>query len=385
MKLRDKPPLHLTYCMNVHAGDSWAEIASAIRTHAPAVRRRAAPETPFGLGLRLSHAASLDLERDPAALRAFQAFLEAHSLYVFTVNGFPYGRFHDGPVKDSVYSPDWRDPARRDYTLRLAHLLARLLDPGVPGSISTVPGSYRAWIQTDDDRSLVGRRLADTAAHLARLRDETGADICLALEPEPDCLLESTDDAVRFFEDHLLRDAGAAEADIRRHVGVCLDACHMAVNFEDPEQSLRTLTARGIRVAKVHLSAALIADGRPAALERLKAFCDPVYLHQVKIRSASGAVRSHPDLEPALRAEPADGDEWRIHFHVPLYFDGDGGLTSTNGLLTPSFFKAVTECRVPHLEIETYTFDVLPPDLRRLDVVESTAREYQWVLDRLPR
>ncbi len=34
---------------------------------------------------------------------------------------------------------------------------------------------------------------------------------------------------------------------------------------------------------------------------------------------------------------------------------------------------------VPHLEIETYTWDVLPAELKA-SAVESIAREYEWAL-----
>ena len=88
------------------------------------------------------------------------------------------------------------------------------------------------------------------------------------------------------------------------------------------------------------------------------------------------------DLEEALEAGgPAQaGEEWRVHFHVPLYFEGSDGIESTARELTTEFFRLVNEMEIPHLEIETYTFDVLPAAIRSAGVVKSVSREYAWVL-----
>ncbi len=164
---------------------------------------------------------------------------------------------------------------------------------------------------------------------------------------------------------------------------MCFDASHLAVEFEDLGRTLTRLREGDVRVGKVHLSAALRAEPTSAAIERLGEFCDPVYLHQVKARSADGAIRSFPDLPAALAAGSDADEEWRIHFHVPLFFGQFGALRSTSSLFTDDFIAAVTGGATEHLEIETYTFDVLPPDLRAADVTDSIAREYEWVLDRM--
>jgi sugar phosphate isomerase/epimerase len=388
MRLPGHPSTHLTYCLNVHPGESWEENFAAIRTKALGIRRRISPDKPFGLGLRLGNAASLSLSA-PETLQAFKRFLSDHDLYVFTVNGFPYGAFHDTRVKEQVYQPDWRTPERVAYTKRLATILAELLPEGVAGSISTVPCSYKAWIRTGADKRQMAENLTTVAQHLAGILDKTGKRIHLGLEPEPDCYLETTGDVVSFFEDYLL--GGASEGVIRRHLGICLDTCHLAIQFEELAESLYTLRAKEILLSKIQLSAAPVVTcnagtSNAGMLSALKGFCDPVYLHQVKVRSAAGAVVSCPDLPEALARHKATGrleGEWRIHFHIPLYFSATDVIRSTSAELTPAFFRAVRECGTEHLEIETYTFDVLPAEMQALGIEASIASEYQWILTRV--
>ena len=384
MKIQDHPPLHLTYCLNVHPGESWAENFAAIREKALKVRDRLAPEGPFGLGLRLSCEAAKTLSQTEK-LAELRRFLDEQGLYVFTINGFPYGQFHGAAVKESVYRPDWRRRQRRDYTILLADILAELLPAGVAGSISTVPGSYKQWLRGDDDVAAMVANLTDVAAHLAERHERTGRLIRLALEPEPDCCIETTAEAIEFFAGPLAAGAQNREV-IRRHLGVCFDTAHMAVEFEDLGESLRRLREAEVPVVKIQLSSALRVAGGARPGEALRGFCDEVYLHQVKVRGGDGRLRSYADLPQAIEAEPGSRhDEWRIHFHVPLFFDGTDPLGSTNCLLDSRFVEAVTQGASEHLEIETYTFDVLPPAIRARDVTESVAREYQWVLERLGR
>ncbi len=387
--------LHLVYCLNVHRGETWAENLGAIRDKALAVRRAVAPEQPFGLGLRLSNRAALDLA-SPESRREAAAFMAAENLYAFTINGFPYGQFHATRVKEGVYQPDWRTEERLDYTNLLADILADFLPGGMAGSISTVPCSFKGWI-SDADAAIMARRLAECAAHLAGIREKTGKEIQLGLEPEPECYLETTAETVAFFNDVLLRDGAhhlvarhgwsreAAEGAIRRHVGVCVDTCHTAIQFEDIPQALRRYEGEGIHVSKLQLSAALRVLPGAESLSALGPFCEPVYLHQVKARRRAGGILSWPDLPEALREAPRheDIEEMRVHFHVPLFFERDGVLQSTAPLLNEAFFQEVRRGRTAHLEIETYTFDVLPPELRGGDIVQSIAREYEWVLSRL--
>jgi sugar phosphate isomerase/epimerase len=396
MHIRNQPPLHLTYCLNVHPGETWAENLAAIRTDALAVRDRVSPGQPFGLGLRLSRTA-VETLRQPEPLDAFKRTLADNGLYAFTINGFPYGTFHGKPVKAEVYRPDWTTPERRDYTVMLAQVLAALLPEGMDGSISTEPLTYKPWLAPGKGLDTIAVNLADTVAELHRLREQTGKEIHLGLEPEPDCALETTDEVVAFFEGPL---AGAgvlhlaaalscsrneAERILRRHLGVCFDTCHLALQFEPLAASLNRLVRHGIRISKVQLSSALEAHPTEAARKQLANFSDPVYLHQVKaLNTASGTLYGIADLPEALASSPAAANTlWRVHFHVPLYFEGSGQLHSTARALDADFWQQIVRLPISHLEIETYTFHVLPPAMRAGGVAHSIAREFDWVLPRV--
>ena len=397
MILQHQPPLHLTYCLNIHPGETWAENLAAIREKAVRVKQFVSPDRWFGLGLRLSAQAAADLAAD-ATLRseALDVFAE-HELYPFSVNAFPYGQFHAGPVKENVYAPDWRSAARREYTMQVADILAGWLPEGVDGSISTVPGSFKEWITSADDAVAMAKNLGAVAAYLAALHEDSGREIHLGLEPEPSCFLETTAETVAFFRDVLwtrgadavrkIRGCDASEADtiLRKHIGVCFDTCHVALQFEDPLEALRTYRAEGIRISKVQLSAALMTRGGDGGWSALLPYAEGVYLHQVKTRAPDGTICSWVDLPQALADDiHMDGtEEVRVHFHVPLFFQGNGPLASTVSTLTPDFFRELRRGATSHVEIETYTFDVLPAEIRPPDAVRSVAREFAWVEEHL--
>ena len=388
---------HLTYCLNVHPGEEWDACLGAIRTHALAVRDRVAPDKPFGLGLRLSAIAADELAQ-PARLDEFKRLLADNGLYVFTVNGFPYGHFHGTAVKDAAYSPDWTSRHRMEYTRTLASVLAGLLPAGMTGSISTVPLTYRPWARGDDAVAGMVAHLAQCAAHLAELARD-GRQIVLSLEPEPDCLLETTDDVLAFFQrwdglavKEIQRQLGGVGDDAmavwRRHVGVCLDAAHSAVQFEQPIDALNRLCAAGIRVGKIQFSAGLESRLEPEALRRLSTFAESTYLHQTRVRHADGAVEKFPDLGAFLDSckSPAGNRQSavaRVHFHVPLFWRGDSMLGSTADDLRGRFAAAIRRGACEHLEIETYTWNVMPEALRPGDIDDAIAREFQWVLELL--
>jgi hypothetical protein len=401
VKLASTPATHLTYCTNIHPGESLAEVRAVLGTLVPEVKRRVAPGRPFGVGLRLAAAATRELEA-PEALEQMRELLERSGLYVFTLNGFPYGAFHRARVKESVYLPDWLEDERVRYTVSLARVLAALLPPGVPGSISTVPGCFAPRAAGPGASRKLALNVVRAAAELVRLERETGKVIALALEPEPACFLETTPQAVRFFTEDVFGEAArsllaeltgmsgaAAEMALRRHVGVCLDACHGSVEFERPVDALRTLRGAGIAVPKIQISCGLRLSAPSAeALAALRAFDDGVYLHQTVVRrrakSGGGAelVRL-VDLPAALAiAETLGADsEWRVHFHVPV-FEARLGLFSSTQEDVSTLLREASELS-PHLEVETYTFDVLPAEFRPADVTEAVARELRWTLARL--
>jgi hypothetical protein len=397
MIIQQRPPIHLTYCLNIHPGESWAENLAALQEKTLAIRQAVAPGQWFGVGLRIAQRAAEELTSNPELQAQALEFFSENQLYPFTINGFPYGRFHAGPVKENVYAPDWRSPDRLHYTLQLADLLSGWLPNELDGSISTVPCSFKPWINDSGDLSSIVDNLAAAVAYLAALREDTGRDVHLCLEPEPDCFLETTPETISFFKDALLT-AGTqevarilkcyrsdAETMIRRHLGVCFDTCHLALQEEDLTESLRAYQAEGIRISKIQLSAALRVPSNPDGWAALAPFAEPVYLHQVKGRAVSGALFSWYDLPTALEELPnlPDVQEVRVHFHVPLFFNGNGVLQSTVDALTPSFFQEIRRGACPHLEIETYTFDVLPPELHPGDVTKSVSREFAWTMEHL--
>ncbi|HEU5075307.1 MAG TPA: metabolite traffic protein EboE [Polyangiaceae bacterium] len=388
---------HLTYCTNIHAGEGWLDVFENLRTHLCAVRASIAPELPFGIGLRLSAEAAATL-REPAVLAQLRGFLTEHDLYVFTINGFPYGRFHGEPVKARVYQPDWTRRERGDYTKALIEILATLLPDGVAGSISTVPGGFRSDITAPEQAELIAGQLLEQVAALASVERSSGRHIALALEPEPACFIETTAELVRFFEAHLLSararaglarelaiSGAAAEALIRRHLGICLDACHAAVEFETPAESLAALSAAGIRIAKVQASAGLrIPEVNAQALEALSAYDEMVYLHQVVARTHTGELLRFVDLPEAFQSEQARAaSEWRVHFHVPLYREALGAFSNTQAYLSDLLALQRRAPFTSQIEVETYTWDVLPAEQRSAGLVPSIARELAWVRERL--
>lgn len=394
--------VHLTYCTNIHPGETWDEVAHNVRTYVPEVKARIAPEASFGVGLRLSGQAAGRLAA-PAALDAFREDLDRLGLYVFTVNGFPYGTFHGRPVKEEVYRPDWLEDERLAYADTLATVLAGLMAGRAAGegSVSTVPGCFLGRAASSRDApAAVARNVLRHAAHLWRIREETGLTVGLALEPEPHCLLETTADAAAFFEGHLFAPGAVAafadhtglpparaEEALRRHVGVCLDTCHAAVQFEEPADAVRRLHAAGIRILKVQVSAGLRLQ-RPdaAALLALERFAEPVYLHQVVVRAGDELIR-YLDLPEAIAAARAGrpGDEWRVHFHVPLFQETLGPFQATQPFVAELLQLQARAPVTNHLEVETYTWDVLPEEHRRVPVVDAVARELAWTLGRLGR
>ncbi len=376
----------LAYCTNIHRGETWAETFAGLQTHTLAVRERVAPRQPFAIGLRLSATAARELSDRPNRL-AFQRWLAAQDCYIFTINGFPYGPFHGGQVKEGVYTPDWTTPERLGYTNLLFDLLADLVPPGMAGSISTLPGSFKAFIRRPEQVSAMRDNLWRCVEHIAQVSQASGRQLHLGLEPEPLCLLENTRETVEFFT--ALSQDRPGDDRWERYLGVNYDTCHFAVEFEEPRAALGRLQAAGIKISKIHLSSALKTHPTPAARAALAEFADTVYLHQVVERDRHDQLTYYPDL-PAALATPcpaaglAGGDEWRIHFHIPLHAPVVEPFGSTSDhLLGTLDVLAANPGLCQHLEMETYTWEVLPPEFKSRSVVDQLADEYGWTLARL--
>ena len=381
----------------------------------------------MGIGLRLSRN-SLDTLQQPEVLAEFRSWLAAQNHYIYTINGFPYGTFHGERVKEDVYKPDWTEAARLDYTCRLASLLCELEPPDNYGSISTLPGTYKDWVMPGTEQR-ISDNLIRAVAHCVNLAQNTGVTIALAIEPEPCCMLETVAETVAFFKTHLFADTAiralmaltgmehaAADAAMHRHIGVCYDVCHSAVEFENPAHAIARMQSAGIDIIKIQLSSALeIPQVNEASLRHLARFDEPVYLHQVvekrgdqftrynDVRAAVAACRHRlevrstldPALQMAINASSAPSSQtrfapisepdthWRVHYHVPVFIERTEHFSTTQSTLSQvlQLQKLSGFCR--HLEVETYTWDVLPENYRQEPVSNAIARELSWVCDRL--
>jgi len=381
--------VHLTYCTNIHAGQSWQDIRASLDEYVPAIKSTVAPSQPMGIGLRLSGEAAA-VARQPEALASFRDQLSVLGAYVFTINAFPFGPFHGVRVKEDVYLPDWRDRERVAFTANSAAVLAGILPDGIEGSISTVPGAFKPNGRSSEAVAAMARNLMMAVADLVDLKRRTGKHIALALEPEPCCFLETTDESIAFFEGALLKPetldmlggitgVGRSEAEIllRRHLGICYDVCHGSVEYEDTVAALDRLLAAGIAIPKIQLSAAMRVPAMTKGLiDAVMRYNDGVYLHQSIVRRGDNLSR-HVDLPDAVTAfgeGQADG-EWRIHCHVPVFLADLGEISSTRSDLVATLAALRQRTRSSHLEVETYTWDVLPDDVRTGSKSADIARE----------
>jgi len=381
--------VHLTYCTNIHAGQSWQDIRASLDEYVPAIKSTVAQSQPMGIGLRLSGEAAA-VARQPEALASFRDQLSALGAYVFTINAFPFGPFHGVRVKEDVYLPDWRDRERVAFTANSAAVLAGILPDGIEGSISTVPGAFKPNGRSSEAVAAMARNLMMAVADLVDLKRRTGKHIALALEPEPCCFLETTDESIAFFEGALLKPetldmlggitgVGRSEAEIllRRHLGICYDVCHGSVEYEDTVAALDRLLAAGIAIPKIQLSAAMrIPAMTKDLIDAVMRYNDGVYLHQSIVRSGGNLSRhvDLPDAVTAFGAGQADG-EWRIHCHVPVFLADLGEISSTRSDLVATLAALRQRTRSSHLEVETYTWDVLPDNIRTGSKSADIARE----------
>ena len=375
--------LHLAYCTNIHRGETWAETFESLKNCTLPVRQRVCPNAPYAIGLRLSNRAARELSDRPS-LVAFQRWLAENHCYVFTINGFPFGQFHGTRVKQQVYVPDWTTPERGAYTNLLFDLLAQLLPEGIEGSVSTLPCGFKPLVTTQEEMTIIRGNLWHCVEHIARVSHQTGRTMHLGLEPEPMCVLECSGEVIHLFD--RLRAEHHNDPRLAEHLGVNYDTCHFAVEFEEPQNAVTCLRQHGIKISKIHLSSALKV--RPTAETRraLAAFQDDVYLHQVVVRKADAQRVIYRDLRDALAGDTDESEstEWRIHFHIPLHsppteFFGN----TTDHLIGVLDLLAETPTLCSHLEMETYTWEVLPPELKNRSVVEQLVAEYEWTLARL--
>lgn len=389
---------HLTYCTNIHPGENWKDHFAALKENFPVIKESVSANNPMGIGLRLSNEASLELIKKEN-LAEFKQWLKEQDAYIFTMNGFPYGGFHNTIVKDQVHAPDWTTVERVDYTLRLFHILSALLPDGMDGGVSTSPLSYRLWFKTkeslEDCREAGTKNMIRVIENLIQIHDSTGKVLHLDIEPEPDGVLETGDEFIAWFENPLLRtgvpvikekfkiSAQHAEDLIKEHLRLCYDVCHFAIGYEPHEKIIKEVFKRGIKIGKIQISAALkckMSEGdRESIKQNFENFNEPTYLHQVVAKNISGKLLRYPDLPEALNEiENPLVKEWRAHFHVPIFTKNFDDLFSTQDEIEEVLAIQKEEPFTNHLEVETYTWDVLPAELK-LPMQDSITRELQWV------
>lgn len=395
---------HLTYCTNIHPGESWNETMENLQKYIPRIKSAISPDAPFGIGLRLSNQAAEEL-LNGNQLHLFKKWLLDNDCYIFTLNGFPYGGFHHQVVKDEVHQPDWTTRKRVDYTIILFNILKELLPNKLHGGISTSPASYKYWHNDEESikkvKQTAARHMAEVAAYLVDISRREGKTLHLDIEPEPDGLIENTQEVIDFYTEWLIPEGVAvfknqfnfsgeeAEKYLKEHIRICYDVCHFAIVYEQPEEVFVKLKNEGIKIGKIQISAALKValtndeQQKAAVHNALKDFVESTYLHQVVEKEKSGKLNHYSDLPEALDTIHKDGErEWRTHFHVPVFLGQYGRLASTQEDIL-QILEYVKQNKVSdHLEVETYTWEVLPDDIRQ-ELANSIIRELQWVKGKL--
>ena len=387
---------HLTYCSNIHPGEKWEDHFKSLRDNLPFIKSKLSPDQPFGLGLRVANEASIALSQ-PENLAEFKKWLHAENIYVFVINGFPFGGFHNTVVKDQVHAPDWTTTDRKDYTIRLFRILSELLPADMDGGVSTPPLSYAPWWPTETEKLFATEKATGNMLlildELLDIKKTKGQILHLDIEPEPDGILDNINDFVNWCKASLLPTGIAyltdkynvSEEDARNiiltHIRLCYDICHAAVGFEEPETILASLNEIGIKTGRIQISSALkvdFANESEARLNAIKAFDEPVYLHQVVAQTAENELLHFPDLPEAIENFGDEHKEWRVHFHVPLFIETYGLLGSTRNDIVRTLELHKKEPFTKFLEVETYTWGVLPDDMQK-PIGESIVRELEWV------
>ena len=384
----------LTYSTLVHPSDDWEQLWNSVNTYLPQVKARMAPNQKFGVCLRTSAPSAALLSAEPSKRADLKTFFADNDLYLYTANAFVYGVFKKQVIKEDVYEPDWRTDDRTEYTMQVASLLAELAPEGIEPSIQSAPLGFKPRVTGDDVVRAYTANVIRVVAHLVKLHKDTGKLVTLGLEPEPRCYLETTDETITYFTKELfsgetakrlakatgLNEADAAVA-MRRHMGVVFDIGHQAVGYEDIPASLQKLVDSGVQIVKLQEAASMfMPDVTQKTVDALQAFAKTIYLSQT-CQKKDGKTTWFLNLEDAFEdwySNPGPR-EWRTHFHVPVFLNDLGAFGPTRFALEQALAFHKKTPLSAHLEIETYTWDVLPSHLKTGDIVEYVTREIEWV------
>ena len=377
--------MEIGYCTNVHAGVDLEATQANLSKYTARVKQLVSPDDPMGIGLWLAAPAAQQL-LDSQQTAVFRDWLADQGLVPFTLNGFPYGNFHNEVVKHDVYKPTWHDLDRLQYTKNLATILDAILPDGKTGSISTLPIAWGKQSLTTKHWDSAVRQLLELADFLHELEQTTGRTIHVCIEPEPGCALDVAADIIDLFQNRLLPHGSADK--ILHHIRVCHDVCHSAVMFESQADVLRQYQSLGIQVGKIQVSSAvqvdfaqLAASDRTAAFEQLAGFNEPRYLHQTCIRESNQIIHFHQDLSAALEtvtdAQTLEST-WSVHFHVPIFLESLGLLNTSQHDILECMEVCKSMPNLEHFEVETYAWNVLPAHLQRSDLAQGIADELLW-------
>jgi hypothetical protein len=373
---------------------------NSLITFVPEVKKRFSPNAPMGVSLRLANASVEELLAKPEERTWLKKFLEDNNLYVYTVNAFPYGPFKGEIVKERVYEPDWTTEARTKYTMHIADILAEVTSQPVEPTIQTAPLAYRPKANTPEFLANFNENIYRVIAHLMNLEKRTGRRVKLAVEPEPYCFLETIPETVQWFNEKIYSLAAAERiaklsgeplsevfGATRRYLGVVLDICHQSVAFESIADDIDQLSQAGIPIFKLQEAAALRVDQVDAEIvTELKKYTGTIYLSQTT-ELRNGVITRYLNLEDAIAAWESDPGprEWRTHFHVPVFLQDLGPFQTTRSGIDDALRIHARTPLSTHLEIETYTWDVLPEHLKTGDITEYVVRELEYVRDELHR
>ncbi len=389
----------LTYSTLVHPADNWEQLYHSLVTYLPKVKARVAGNKSFGVCIRLSANTAQTLAASAAERGKLKKFLDDNDMYIYTANAFVYGHFKGAAVKEEVYEPDWRSDERRQYTINVADILADVCPKHIAPSIQTAPLGFKPRVSGPDVIASYADNVLRVVAHLIELEDKTGSTVQLAIEPEPWCFLETTDETIAFFRDHLYSGAAVeklaklarvpiadANEALRRHLGIVYDICHQAVEYENISESLQKLVDAGVPVFKLQEAAALyVPEVTQGAVDTLKRYAKTIYLTQT-MEKRNGTINRYLNVDDAIAAfekDPNGPREWRTHIHVPVFLDDLGQFRTTRFAIEDAlkFHKQKPLSR--QLEIETYTWDMLPDSLKTGDIVDYVSREIEWVRNQL--
>jgi hypothetical protein len=157
------------------------------------------------------------------------------------------------------------------------------------------------------------------------------------------------------------------------------------VEYEDISTSLQKLADAGVPVIKLQEAAAVqVPEVTQDIVDAMRPYADTVYLTQT-VEKRNGEFTHYLNLSDAFEAWDRDPGprEWRTHFHVPVFLDDLGPFRTTRFAIEDALAFHRKHKLSPHLEIETYTWDVLPDHLKTGDIVDYVVREIDWVRDQL--